>query len=323
MQPFVRGRLLAGALFFLLLTACAITLPQSAETPRAAVEIDEVPFFPQSEYQCGPAALATVLTYRGLDIVPDDLVSEIYVPERKGSLQIEMIAAVRARGYVAYPLEPSLDALLHEIEDGNPVLVMQNLAFSFMPQWHYAVVVGYDPASETFILRSGTVHRLATPKHTFNLTWERARRWAIVIVPPDTPPRTAEPLTWLAASADLERTGRHEAALAAYHAATRRWPDEPIGWLGLGNTAYALGRHHLAETGLREAVRRRPDAIAAWNNLAHILAEQGCGRTARAAISCGVRLNPEDRQLREAAAWIFQSPDVDEARCRRLACPIE
>ena len=31
------------------------------------------PFYPQTEYHCGPAALATVLRFRGADVTPEAL----------------------------------------------------------------------------------------------------------------------------------------------------------------------------------------------------------------------------------------------------------
>ncbi|WVM93376.1 hypothetical protein ULG90_05290 [Halopseudomonas pachastrellae] len=47
-----------------------------------------------------------------------------------------------------------LDAILRELDDGNAVLVMQNLAFDWYPQWHYAAV-GYDLNTRELILHSG------------------------------------------------------------------------------------------------------------------------------------------------------------------------
>ena len=80
----------------LLLGGCAAPLQstQLLSAPPAAlaqaVELNQVPFFPQQRYQCGPAALATVLSWSGAAVSPDALVPEIYLPARRGSLQIEL-----------------------------------------------------------------------------------------------------------------------------------------------------------------------------------------------------------------------------------------
>ena len=97
-----------------------------ADLPSAA-ELTEVPFYPQEAYQCGPAALATMLAQRGVPADPDVLVDQVYIPGRRGSLQVEMVAAARAAGLLVYPLRSRLEDVLAEVAAGNPVLVLQNL----------------------------------------------------------------------------------------------------------------------------------------------------------------------------------------------------
>ena len=43
----------------------------------AHVDIESTRFFTQSDYQCGPAALATVLSAAAVDVTPDQLVPEV------------------------------------------------------------------------------------------------------------------------------------------------------------------------------------------------------------------------------------------------------
>jgi hypothetical protein len=57
------------------------------------VELTDTPFFPQREYQCGPAALATVLAASEVSVTADALVPEVFLPGRQGSLQSELLAA--------------------------------------------------------------------------------------------------------------------------------------------------------------------------------------------------------------------------------------
>ncbi|MDZ7767929.1 MAG: hypothetical protein U5K38_02050 [Woeseiaceae bacterium] len=44
------------------------------------VELVDVPFFAQDEFQCGPAALATVLVHEGIEVTPQALKPQIYIP---------------------------------------------------------------------------------------------------------------------------------------------------------------------------------------------------------------------------------------------------
>ena len=83
-----------------LLLALALSLGGCASSPpleplaagRDAVELSDVPFHPQERYQCGPAALATVLGWSGVAVSPEELVARLYVPARQGSLQPEVQA---------------------------------------------------------------------------------------------------------------------------------------------------------------------------------------------------------------------------------------
>jgi ABC-type bacteriocin/lantibiotic exporter with double-glycine peptidase domain len=172
---------------------------------------------PQKAYQCGPAALATLLQDQGIPWSPEQLVPEVYVPARQGSLQAEMLAAARARGLVAYPLRPELDAILREVAAGRPVLVLQNLGLSWLPRWHYAVIVGYDLARGEIVLRSGLHERHVNGFARFERTWRRAGRWAFVVTPPDKLLELAEVLDHAAAAAGLAR-----------HAGVAAVEDQPV-----------------------------------------------------------------------------------------------
>src|SRR6266403_1280816 len=94
---------LSGVFFICaLLAGCAA--PQSRalqSTPppllSGAVEMDQSPFFPQEAFQCGPAALATTLNAAGISAMPEDLARQVFLPARRGSLQVEMLAAARRR----------------------------------------------------------------------------------------------------------------------------------------------------------------------------------------------------------------------------------
>jgi tetratricopeptide (TPR) repeat protein len=275
-----RASAFAGALLVILfLAGCAtpqvaalIARPPPTLPERA--ELTSVPFYPQERYQCGPAALATALVYSGVATSPEALVSQVYLPEREGSLQTEMLAAARRQGRVAYRLAPRLEDVLHEVATGTPVVVLQNLAFAFVPRWHYAVVIGYDRAREEIILRSGTTRRLAMTLSNFERTWARGQHWAMVALPPERLPASAAEDAYVAAAVALERVSA-STARQAYATALTRWPRNLVARIGSGNLAYAMKDFAAAETAYREATRDHPQAADAWNNLAQTLFEAG------------------------------------------------
>jgi tetratricopeptide (TPR) repeat protein len=277
-----------------LLAGCAAT-PPAGDLDKlppglpAAAEIAEAPFFAQEDYQCGPAALAMVLTHAGRAVAPDALVPQVYLPARKGSLQAEMLATARRHGVVAYPLAPRREDLLREIAAGNPVVVLQNLALDWAPQWHYAVTIGYDLEARTIVLRSGTTRRLAMPLDTFERTWARSGRWAMLALPPERLPATTSETTYLAAAAALERVAP-AAARRAYESALARWPASAVARIGEGNAAYAMRDLEGAVAAYARAAQDQPGAADAWNNLAQALHELGRRDEALAAAQRAVAL---------------------------------
>lgn len=285
----------AGVLLsIVLLSGCAT--PQVAALlarPPLALpertELSSVPFYPQELYQCGPAALATALVYGGVATSPEVLVNQVYLPEREGSLQAEMLAAARRHGRVAYRLAPRLEDVLHEVAAGTPVIVLQNLAFTFVPRWHYAVVIGYDRASEEIILRSGTTQRLVMTLSNFERTWARGNYWAMVALAPERLPATAAEDAYVAAAVALERVSA-PAAQRAYATALTRWPRNLVARIGSGNLAYAMKDFAAAEVAYRQATHDHPHAADAWNNLAQTLFEAGRKDEALAAAQRAVAL---------------------------------
>ena len=268
---------LAGVFICALLTGCAT--PQVAQLAArwperlpASAQVASVPFYPQEDYECGPAALAMAAGAAGVAVMPAALVPQVFLPGRQGSLQVEMLAATRRQGLLAYPLAPRVDALLTEVAAGTPVVVFQNLSFAFSPVWHYAVVIGYDRARNMLTLHSGVTERMEMSLFTFERTWERGGHWAMVALPPDRLPATAEPAVHATAAAALERVNPR-AAQTAYTTALQRWPAQRGALLGLGNTAYAQQDLARAAAAYETATAAHPDFADAWNNLAQVKLE--------------------------------------------------
>jgi tetratricopeptide (TPR) repeat protein len=238
------------------------------------LELVNVPFFPQEDYQCGPAALATVLQNAGIARTPEQLVEQVYLPQRQGSLQVELLGASRRAGAVPYVLRKEPDALLREVAAGHPVVVLQNVGWSLRPQWHYAVVVGYDLAEKTVTLRSGTVKQLVMPLAEFDRSWAQGERWAFVALPPDRLPASANEPDYVAAAAAFERVAP-ALGPAAYQTALGAWPKNLFARLALGNAAYRQRQLESARVQFGQATIDHPESGDAWNNLAQVLFEQG------------------------------------------------
>jgi len=317
---------LAGSLcLVLLISACSSTpmtktLLRDNSLPHQYVELENAPFFPQKKFQCGPAALATVLHFHDQTTHPDELINKVYIPEKQGSVPIEMIAAARSYAQLVYPLNANLENLLLEVAAGHPVLVMQNLGFSWQPQWHYAVVIGYDLSNQQLILRSGTKKRLTLPLKTFERTWRRAHYWAQVILPPTQIPATAQTPRYLKAAQDLDATGHTTSALQAYQSAIKNWPANPLPSLALGNAYYAQGDLNNSEQSFRQALTKHSDSGELWNNLGYVLLAQGCQVQAQQAVQCAIQLQPENVDYQHSLSEISETLTTNAAATNIAQC---
>lgn len=251
----------------------ALLASPPAGLPRA-VHLAGTPFFPQTELQCGPATLATLLHAIGRPVSPAELTPQLFVPERGGSLQIEMLAAPRRHDALATRLPQRLDAVLRELAAGHPVGVMQNLALDWVPMWHFAVLIGYDLDRGEAILRSGSTREQRLDLLTFERTWARAQRWAFTVLPPEQSPVTAEPPAVREACLGFERVAAPARAVIAWQTATRRWEGDLVIGMGLGNSLLQAGRPDEAAQAFTQ-VAEQTDAAAAWNNLANVRLRQG------------------------------------------------
>lgn len=280
--PLPGARLWLGALGLLLLSACSTLVPQtmalrSQWPPEAGLRarIPGVPLIAQDTDQCGPAALAMALTHAGHAVSADAVAQHSYLPSRHGSLQAEMLAAPRQYGLVSYLLTPRFADLLREVAAGHPVIVLQDTGLSLFSNWHYAVVVGYDYPAGELILHSGKDAEEFMPFTVFEYAWKKSAYWAMVVVPPDQIPATAEEKLYVEAVLALEHAGQGVAAAIAYRSLLQRWPDDLPAAIALANQAYGQGRLTDAEALLRDSVARHPDSAEALNNLAQVLSDQG------------------------------------------------
>ncbi|MDX2502010.1 MAG: PA2778 family cysteine peptidase [Deltaproteobacteria bacterium] len=298
--------LLIAGLFFGCTGVQKSESPVLPENLSPGVELEKVPFYPQKKYQCGPSSLAMALTYSDMPITPEALESQVYTPSQKGSLQMAMIGATRRQGRIAYPIH-GLNSLWPELAAGHPVIVLQNLGLSWMPVWHYAVVIGYDFPENYIILRSGVTERKKISFATFEKTWAHSDYWGMLVLKPTQLPAITTENEYLAAVYGLEKTQQNYAAIQGYQTALTRWPKSLVAFMGMGNSRNELGDLHGAEDAFKKAIQHHPNAAVAYNNLAEILSKQGRKPEAVAAAQKAVAIGGPMKEVYESTLLEIQS----------------
>lgn len=311
---------LRAGLFVLLalLSACQMP-PQTRQLLAAPPDIarqhliSQVPFYPQQQYFCGPTTLAEVAGYYGLHRSAADIAPDTFIPDRQGTLQIEMAAATRQLGMVAYTQQNAgLPQLLSLVAENIPVIVLQNNSIAWLEQWHYAVVIGYDLDRGDVILHSGV-----TPAHRLNLatferTWQRGNRWLLAMLPPQSSSAQLDPFLYTKAGQDLLSTGQTDAGLAALDTATRAWPDYWLGYFLLGNH-YFSQQPLLAASWFERGLALAQQQVAYLNNYALLLSELGCHGKAATLIESALQLAPDDKVVRDSQQQVHSAQQAATA----------
>jgi tetratricopeptide (TPR) repeat protein len=159
-------------------------------------------------------------------------------------------------------------ALLREVAAGNPVIVFENLSLSWLPQWHYAIVFGYDLVQQKILMHSGPEAFKWWDLRKFERSWKLGEYWGMVVLPPGALAATADEFAHVRATAALEKIGSVEEAERSYHKILQRWPQSLGANIGLGNITYEKNQVLEAVQYLRHATEYHPQSAPAWHNLA-------------------------------------------------------
>jgi hypothetical protein len=145
--------------------------------------IEGVPFYKQSEDTCGPAALASILAFRGHPESLESITERIYLPELRGTLPMDMEAYAQKAGFRTKSMHGAIGELKAHIRNGKPVIAMLDLGYKLYRKPHYVDVIGYDDGNEVFIVHDGSAPNSLISYNIFNKRWVRAGYWMLVIEP--------------------------------------------------------------------------------------------------------------------------------------------
>jgi ABC-type bacteriocin/lantibiotic exporter with double-glycine peptidase domain len=169
--------------FLILLALFSCAGPSSSSLPTKGARIVEgVPFYPQEEYQCGPASLAGVLNYYGLKVTPAEIAAEIFSRHARGTLDMDMVFYAQKKGLKAEQYSGSFEDLRRSIDSRQPLIVLVDQGFWVYQKSHFMVVVGYDEKGVR--VNSGKEEQKFLSQGSLSKTWERAKFWTLKITPP-------------------------------------------------------------------------------------------------------------------------------------------
>jgi predicted double-glycine peptidase len=178
------GRSMPGIIIALILVLLCFGCVTVGGMPEAQKQgnlhlIQNVPFFPQEDYQCGPASLASVMNYRGVFVSPDDVAKSIYSRSAKGTLGIDLALYAHSRGLEASQYKGEMDDLRAKIDSDQPLIVLVDYGFSVFQANHFMVVIGYSEGG--VVVNSGRQEKKFVPLDDFMKTWKKTGYWTLLI----------------------------------------------------------------------------------------------------------------------------------------------
>ncbi|MBK7552851.1 MAG: C39 family peptidase [Syntrophaceae bacterium] len=109
-----------------------------------ALEIEGVPFVRQESGFCGPASLASVMTYHGVPTDQKTVATAVYCAKPRGPSSPTWSGSQGMRGLRPHRPGGTEEGAWAEIDRGRPVIVLVDLGLWVVSKPHYLVVYGYD-----------------------------------------------------------------------------------------------------------------------------------------------------------------------------------
>jgi ABC-type bacteriocin/lantibiotic exporter with double-glycine peptidase domain len=163
------------------LGAGRIALAATLEAAGPVASSLSVPLLRQARERCGPAALEMVLRFYGAS---ESVVHEgerAYDPVLRGSLITDLAAAARRAGFDAEVATLTPDALMAELADGVPPIVLYQSGRAPLTVPHFGVVTGWQPERGVFTLNVGTLTPRVMSRDEFARRWRTAGSQALLV----------------------------------------------------------------------------------------------------------------------------------------------
>jgi hypothetical protein len=179
--PLIPG--ISNLIILLIVSALALCACSSAPLQRGTNEfvIKGVPFYPQEDYQCGPASLAGVLNFWGANVSDQEIASEIFSKSARGTLTIDMLLYAQRKGYDSLQYQGGIDDLKAKVRAGYPLIVLVDYGFFVYQKEHFMVVIGYD--DNGIIANSGRTEKEYITNEKMVKIWQRDNYWTLWIKP--------------------------------------------------------------------------------------------------------------------------------------------
>jgi len=170
-----------AALLVLLLCSCSPfkSAPESLRQKEDVVWL-EVPYVSQArDNDCGPAALASVLKYHGVEVSLEKISDEIYISSIGRTLLPDMENHARSKGLETISGRGTVAQLKQAIDSGKPVIVLMDAGPALARRGHYIVITGYT--SDGFLAHAGVERDVYISFNDLDEKWQSMNRLYLMV----------------------------------------------------------------------------------------------------------------------------------------------
>ncbi|MGE4357933.1 MAG: PA2778 family cysteine peptidase [Candidatus Omnitrophota bacterium] len=256
--------------------------------------ISQVPFYKQIGNTCGPAALASLLAYWGIEFDYHKLIKELYTPRLGGAIDFEIAFYPRQFGLWSKYSQTSFSYLKERIKENIPLIVLTK-ELPVKGGYHYTVIFGFDEGGQKLLAHTGRKSNVWLNYKTFIKKWKKADFGTITICPPEKVNWDISPDEYVYLGYLLEKKGQWEKAIEYYQKAINITPQKKIAFFNLGNVYFKKGEFAKAEEFYRKAIEIDKNFAEAYNNLAYLyFSTKRNLREAEKLVMKAIELNPTE-----------------------------
>lgn len=267
--------------------------------------IENVPFFKQSKYNCGPSALASVLNFYGKKIIMDEIISALTKNTIRGSLNIDMLLFPRRFGLITEMVNGDIELIKNYIRNGTPVVLLIDNGFSIYRIPHYIVVIGFDDADNIFVAHWGNEENRIISAEDLKRRWSRMGGWGFATIEIPWDKLTAEQHNDIGVA--YENAGKYEESENEYKEAVRIKSDFCEPNFNLGNLYFKKKDYSNSEKSFLRALDLCKDKGDIYNNLAFLYLQLNRRKEASHFIEKALELSPDNPEYLDTSRMIDES----------------
>ncbi len=158
--------------------------PPSTFSTHESLYLESVPAVSQKAYQCGPAALESVIRYWGESADADLIGKTIYKSGTRGVFNFSLSQYMKSIGFWSeIHEESSAENLKQWLRKGIPPIVMLDSGVLWARTYHFVVLKGFDDGLKIFYANTGEAETQAIDYKEFDKRWKKAGSWSLIASP--------------------------------------------------------------------------------------------------------------------------------------------